>query len=127
MRVQTSIQFKRAGPVKTTGEYFTMKVIELKCDYDPFWDVALGKKKAEFRKNDRDYLPGDVLLLKQTRKNDRENYTGFWIMADIIHIQPVNDFLFGSLVPLYPDYLMISIHIFRRYIGNMSGVESVPG
>lgn len=42
-----------------------MKLHELKCEDPHFSDVAAGKKRFEWRKNDRDFQEGDLLLLRK--------------------------------------------------------------
>ncbi|MFU0445252.1 DUF3850 domain-containing protein [Pseudocitrobacter faecalis] len=50
--------------------------------------VIAGQKKAELRKNDRNYKAGDVLLLKEWKHG---KYTGRTWAAVITHVLPVND------------------------------------
>ena len=110
-----------------------MKVIEIKCDHDPFIDISKGIKKAEFRKNDRDYQTGDILFLKQTRINDRDHYTGYWILADVVHVMDLFEYM-KQCIPCECsmiikqgdlDFVMLSIKPFRQYLGNFSGVENL--
>ena len=49
-----------------------MKIHDIKILPDYFEAVLKGKKNFEIRKNDRDYKPGDVLMLREW---DNE-YTG---------------------------------------------------
>lgn len=37
----------------------------LKCHTEPFHKTLIGKKRAEFRKNDRDFKEGDTLVLHE--------------------------------------------------------------
>lgn len=41
-----------------------MQIHELKCWAPFFWDIHEGTKTAEFRRNDRDYKVGDILVLR---------------------------------------------------------------
>ena len=41
-----------------------MIVHELKCWPEPFLEIALGRKTCELRYDDRQYKPGDVLILR---------------------------------------------------------------
>ena len=46
-----------------------MKVHELKCWPEFFNAIIEGRKTFEIRKNDRDYQPGDCLVLKEWQPN----------------------------------------------------------
>ena len=67
---------------------------ELKTDPIPFQAVWSGYKKAEIRRNDRDFHIGDDLLLQETEYSSQEmtnekqplEYTGREIEATITHI-----------------------------------------
>ena len=56
---------------------------ELKILPDYFHDVVRGLKKAELRKDDRDYKVGDVLLLKEFFNGE---YTGAWASVKVTHV-----------------------------------------
>lgn len=52
-----------------------MKDHELKC-WNPFFDAILeNRKHFEYRKNDRDFKPGDTLFLREYN-NIEHKYTG---------------------------------------------------
>jgi hypothetical protein len=58
-----------------------MKTHELKSWPEFFADVATGKKNFELRRNDRDYRPGDELVLREWEPGDHPDratarYTG---------------------------------------------------
>ena len=62
-----------------------MKVHNLKITPEYFQDVVSGKKKFEVRENDRGFLLGDILHLKEY---DLENkrYTGQKVIVEIIYL-----------------------------------------
>lgn len=57
------------------------KVIEIKIEPEYFKMIATGFKLNEMRKNDRDYQPGDFVVMGEVDK--REGYTGQAIGARI--------------------------------------------
>lgn len=57
---------------------------ELKTWPGPFQDMTLGLKEFEVRKNDRNYQPGEILLLKEWHPHT--GYTGREIEAHIKYI-----------------------------------------
>lgn len=67
-----------------------------------FAEVTAERKKAEFRKNDRNYQCGDFLLLREW---DGE-YSGKELLVKVTHILPVDKF-----IPECGDWVMLSIHI----------------
>jgi len=58
---------------------------ELKIDPDPFICVSLDQKRAEFRKNDRDFKVYDTLILREY--DVFHGYTGSYELRYITHIQ----------------------------------------
>lgn len=71
-----------------------MRWHELKTDPEVFDAVAAGVKTFEIRRNDRDYQPGDGLLLRRTRntgwamKNTRAplEYTGEELRVSVTYV-----------------------------------------
>ncbi|EMG8327500.1 DUF3850 domain-containing protein [Salmonella enterica] len=64
--------------------------------------VVAGQKKAELRKNDRNYKVGDVLSLKEWSHG---KYTGREWSAVITHVLPVNEVVAG-----FESWVVLSIH-----------------
>ena len=63
-----------------------MKLHELKIEDKHFLKVALGKKTAEVRKNDRDYKVGDILCLNAVEEvKGKMIFAGQYVMAQITH------------------------------------------
>lgn len=71
-------------------EYKEIRCHELKTLIEHFEDVTNRSKKAELRKNDRDFRIGDFLLLKEW---DGESYTGYWFLARITHVLIGSDYV----------------------------------
>lgn len=81
-----------------------MKLHEIKIENKYFWNVALGKKTAEIRKNDRDYQIGDILYLKEIEMlRDEIIYTGNYVLVQITHIVKAEEFK-----GLSDNYVMLS-------------------
>ena len=59
------------------------KTHELKILPQFFHDVIRGKKKAELRKDDRNFEVGDVLVLKEWANGE---FTGAWCSVTVTHI-----------------------------------------
>ncbi len=77
---------------------------ELKT-WPPYYDAIVeGKKKFEYRKNDRDFKLGDMLLLQEWNP-DRREYTGEQILAEVTYI------LYGPDWGLPADMCIMSIQI----------------
>lgn len=68
----------------------------------PYADVCRGVKRAELRKDDRDFRIGDYLRLREFDPVKGE-YSGRWLMHRITHI--VRDSRSG----LQPGYAVLSI------------------
>ncbi|OHN00366.1 hypothetical protein A7T48_11425 [Salmonella enterica subsp. enterica serovar Bareilly] len=64
--------------------------------------VVAGQKKAELRKNDRNYKVGDVLSLKEWSHG---KYTGREWSAVITHVLPVNEVVAG-----FESWVVLSIN-----------------
>lgn len=77
-----------------------LKVHHLKCDHEPFAAVTLRFKRAEFRKDDRDFMPFDYVWLHEYKN---KKATGRKILARITHIQT------GYGIP--EGYVMLSIEL----------------
>jgi len=60
-----------------------MKVHELKTIPPYFGMVVAGRKHFEFRKNDRDFRIGDIILLKEYYEGV---YSGEWDFVEITEI-----------------------------------------
>lgn len=83
---------------------------ELKTDPEPFDAVARGLKRAEIRKDDRDYRAGDHLYLRKTVNTGRQMargepliYAGEAVMVEALHI------FRGEPHVIRPGYVIISI------------------
>jgi len=72
---------------------------ELKTNPNPFICVSLDQKRAEFRKNDRDFKVYDTLILREY--DVFHGYTGSYELRYITHIQE------GYGIP--EGYVMLSI------------------
>lgn len=75
-----------------------MKVHELKILPEHYQPVLDDLKKAELRKNDRDYQVGDHIVLKEWENG---SYTGRQTGREIIHIADVGSYL--------PGYVLLSV------------------
>ncbi|NCH33728.1 DUF3850 domain-containing protein [Cronobacter sakazakii] len=62
--------------------------------------VCAGLKRAELRKNDRDYRVGDTLDLCEWDKDD-ESFTGEFISVTVTHVADVGEWM--------PGYVLLSI------------------
>lgn len=62
---------------------------DLKIMPDSFWSVAAGNKRSELRIDDRDYVVGDKLFL---REYDEYAYTGRTCLVLIRHVYRLRDF-----------------------------------
>ncbi|KAB0845404.1 DUF3850 domain-containing protein [Cronobacter sakazakii] len=62
--------------------------------------VCAGLKRAELRKNDRDYRAGDTLDLCEWDKDD-ESFTGNYISVTVTHVAEVGEWM--------PGYVLLSI------------------
>lgn len=70
---------------KNTDNVFKPRLHELKTHQDMFMDIITRTKTAEFRKNDRDFKKGDILLLRNYDP-DKQKYRPGYILAIITHI-----------------------------------------
>ena len=69
-----------------------------------FTDVKSGRKKAELRKNDRDFAVGDMLILREFTGTE---YTGRQVCATVTHV--LQNCGFG----LDDNYAILSIKLCR--------------
>jgi len=62
-----------------------MKIHDLKISPNHFRDVCLERKKAEMRRDDRNFEVGDHLLLREYLE-EKKSYTGSMLVVLITHI-----------------------------------------
>lgn len=84
-----------------------MQVHELKTKDLFFRDVFSGRKTFEVRKNDRGFMPGDVLVLHEYK--DADIYTGRSICVFVLYI------LDGGQYGIDKDYCVMGIGNKRVY------------
>ena len=58
---------------------------ELKTEAGPYHAVAREEKRAEFRRNDRNFQVSDILVLRQY--DPMYGYSGAYLLRKITHIQ----------------------------------------
>ena len=80
-----------------------------------FSAVCTGVKRAELRKNDRDYRVGDTLHLMETPRGSCDS-TGEFINAAITHIADVGEWM--------PGYVLLSIE--REAMDRKAAMDSEP-
>lgn len=80
---------------------------ELKTVNPYFSDVWAGRKKAEVRLDDRNYLNHDYLLLKEF-DYESQAYTGRYVKVMVTNI------LFGGQYGIVEGYVMMSFEIHKR-------------
>ncbi|HBQ3047726.1 TPA: DUF3850 domain-containing protein [Klebsiella quasipneumoniae subsp. similipneumoniae] len=78
---------------------------DLKIYPEFFSAVCTGVKRAELRKNDRDYIVGDTLHLMETLRGSCHR-TGEYINVTITHIADVGEWM--------PGYVLLSVEIQER-------------
>ncbi|SAP56107.1 Domain of Uncharacterised Function with PDB structure [Klebsiella oxytoca] len=88
---------------------------ELKIFPEFFSAVCTGVKRAELRKNDRDYRVGDTLHLLETPRGSCHS-TGEFINATITHIADVGEWM--------PGYVLLSIE--REAMDRKAAMDSEP-
>jgi len=84
-----------------------MKKHELKVLPEFFSAVVDGKKKAEFRLNDRNFKIGDMLCLYEfgvaADEDGLEGFSGAFVWVRVTHVT--------DLSPWKPGYVMLSIEL----------------
>ncbi|WP_224260059.1 DUF3850 domain-containing protein [Klebsiella michiganensis] len=88
---------------------------ELKIFPEFFSAVCTGVKRAELRKNDRDYRVGDTLHLLETPRGSCHR-TGEFINVKITHIADVGEWM--------PGYVLLSIE--REAMDRKAAMDSEP-
>lgn len=88
---------------------------ELKIYPEFFSAVCTGVKRAELRRNDRDYRVGDTLHLLETPRGSCHS-TGEFINATITHIADVGEWM--------PGYVLLSIE--REAMERKAALDSEP-
>jgi hypothetical protein len=78
-----------------------MRTHELKTWPEFFAAIRDGRKRFEYRLNDRNYRDGDVLVLREWNRLT-ETYTGESITADVTYLLPVGECVVMSIVPRTP-------------------------
>lgn len=56
----------------------------IKCWPEPFAAIKEGIKRFEYRKNDREYNVGDVLVLEEYNPNT--GYTGYYTRVKVLYV-----------------------------------------
>lgn len=87
---------------------------DLKIYPEYFSAVCTGVKRAELRKNDRDYRVGDTLHLTETPRGSCHQ-TGEFINVKITHIADVGEWM--------PGYVLLSVELQER---RKSAMDSEP-
>lgn len=77
---------------------------EIKCWPEFMHDLATGRKSFEVRKNDRDYLVGDMLLIREFNP-EKKVYGLKKINAEIIYI------LKGGQFGIEKGYIVMGLQI----------------
>ena len=77
----------------------------LKINQKYYEDVMNFRKKAELRKNDRDFKVGDLIHFTRVDGGEYETFINMFV---ITHILPIKD-----LIPDSEDYVMISIDPYK--------------
>jgi hypothetical protein len=94
----------------------------LKCWPEHFRAVARGAKRAELRRDDRDFKADDLLRLEEWEyARSPEAYTGRFLVVRVTHILYASDFPEA----LKPGYVMLSIGAPETY-GGAFDKEELP-
>ena len=81
-----------------------MKIHNLKTHTDVFLDVAIGAKKFEIRKDDRNFHTGDILNLEKFNP-ETEKYEYGYVLAKVDYI------LVGGQFGIQKGYVAMSITV----------------
>ncbi|HCI6075646.1 TPA: DUF3850 domain-containing protein [Klebsiella pneumoniae] len=90
---------------------------DLKIFPEFFSAVCTGVKRAELRKNDRDYRVGDTLHLTETPRGSCHQ-TGEFINVKITHIADVGEWM--------PGYVLLSVELQERRKSAMDSEPAAP-
>jgi len=82
---------------------------QLKCLEVHYQDVVNGRKKAELRKNDRDFSVGDILELSEVFINPMDSKRKHTISTGRVFMCVITHVLHGGEYGLEFDYVMLSI------------------
>lgn len=92
-----------------------MKIHELKTDPHVYGAIIHGTKFFEIRKNDRDFMAGDVLVLRETFHSAIEMaagsptaYTGRFVVAVVPYVMR------GPIYGLQEGWAIMSIDVILR-------------
>lgn len=95
-----------------------MKTHTLKTKTIHFDDIITKWRRFELRKNDRDFQPCDLVLLKAW---DGNKYTGEWVFVEVQHIlKDVEEY------GLDKDYCIFSFHIIKYGTGSFGTTDKEP-
>jgi hypothetical protein len=98
------------------------KVHELKTDQHQFADIAMERKLAEIRFDDRGFRQGDYLFLRETTYSGRQMresshpliYTGCTAMAIVSHIHTAQGMM--------DNWAVMSIKVLSKATGGKYGM-----
>lgn len=97
---------------------------QLKSEKRFFEPVLYGKKKAEVRKNDRNFKVGDYIGLNEVIPVTGEHvkYTGRSMMLEITHILSDRRFVKDGYVVISFETCSVSCHS-RNFLDNMAEIS----
>lgn len=87
----------------------------LKTESEHFNAVRVGSKKAEVRKNDRDFRVGDVVVLVEI--DGRKRQTGHYLIAEITHLLTDHRYI-------RTGFVMLSLRVLHPSDGTSTTVYS---
>lgn len=85
------------------------KLHTLKTEPEHFFKASQGRKTFEVRKNDRDFMEGDYLLLELYNKEKEELTGAEWILVKVGHV--LKDF-----PAIDADYVCMSIAVVDQHV-----------